>query len=106
MWIQDQIKPITAIANKGDELHAYYKTRTSDDEFVEIEGTFEYRGNRIHELMCSFPTGDYIIKVENTTRSVDTHIPLEVKEFQGDLYSRNTNNKVSTILKKLIKKGY
>jgi len=106
MWQENELKPITAVANETDELIAYYKIKGSSVNFIEISEEFEYRGDNIHELVTSFPTGDYMIRTDNITTGAVSYISLSVQLAPLDRYSRDTNNKVSSVLKKLTLQGY
>ena len=79
MWKEDEIKPITAIAAENDELKAYYKKRNTSDNFTEIDGVFEYKGDRVHELLTSFKEDS-----ETSEELLEsTEAPLEPLETNG-----------------------
>jgi len=105
-WKPNETKPITVLFPENDSLTGFFKPRQSDStvQFEEIQGDFEYKGSEVHELNCSFPEGEYMIKVTNNTRNIDLHIELSVKDEEYE-YIKDTNFKVSSILKRMIKRG-
>ena len=106
MWIANEVNVITVIGTENLDVKAYYKQTNSEVNFVEISSDFVYKGDNVHELECSFDAGEYVIRVNDLTNGFIKYLKIEVGFAGIDRYSQNTNNKVSSILKKLNKKGF
>lgn len=106
MWVSNKFRPITVIGPENNEFLAYYKKRGTTDPFTLIEGNFVYMGDNIHELQCSFPRGEYVIRGNDLTRGQVKYVSLSVSDYGPDIWAVDTNNKVSSVLKKIVKKGF
>jgi len=101
MWKTNEVKPLTVIAPDDKSFKAYYKIRESSVDFTEISGDFEYKGNDVWELLCSFDTGDYMIRFNEMNEGKVMYLALQVGQTVAEevcgCVSESTTNMATKI---------
>ncbi len=100
MWIVNEIRPITVVADVDAEPVAFIKDLGSDVGFTQIPEIFVYSGNKIHILEYMFTlAGAYMLKVVNSVDDTYSYTRIDVSSFDAEQWARSTNNKVSRVSK-------
>lgn len=63
VWPENANKIITVISKYDSVIKAYYKKRGTVNPFQQIEAGFMYKNDDVWELVTSFPSGEYILKI-------------------------------------------